>query len=178
MPLAPCPRRVPTSAAESGGDWASACHPCGGGDPAPAPAPGVSGGSPALSVFMLGNWGGSEGSEQGSLCTGFLGKLDFDQGEPVAPLIFQWGCFLKILCLCQRLPPRPRELPVPFRTQSSHGVRRVQKHAASVEPLASHPYQRRVPEASARTLGLPRPRCSCGPSPPPPFPHPSFFFSL
>lgn len=39
MPLAPCPRRVPTSAAESGGDWASVCHPCGGGAVPPPPPP-------------------------------------------------------------------------------------------------------------------------------------------
>ena len=69
--------------------------------PPSTPAPGASAGSPqpCLSVLVCGSWGGSAGSDQGSFCTGFLTKLDFDRGEPVAPSSFSGVASWKF-CIC------------------------------------------------------------------------------
>ena len=119
-----------------------------------------------LSVLVRGSCRGSAGSEQGSLCTVFLAKPDFDQGQPVAPHL-SVGLLPGNSVFVSAPLPRPRGNNLcPPRTQSSHGVRRVRKRAAPGEPLASGPSQHPSP-ASARTLRCPAPAAA---EPLPPFP--------
>ena len=122
---------------------------------------------PALSVCLslcTGAERGSAGWEQGSLCRGFLAKLDFNKGDPGAPSSFS-GCFLEILYLCQSpgnplWPPAPKALWGWGEWKARWILRRWNLRL----PLVSNPHQHAIQDTSAQTSPVP----AAEDAPPPP----------